>query len=141
MKLRFANRKTSAVLVWSALTQISMWAQNLTTLYSFSLSGGLLPRAGLVQGLDGNLWGMTPQGGSQYGGTIFKITTSGTLTTMYNFCAESGCTDGYSPLGALVQTGNGDFYGTAGLGGINCSPGGCGTIFKITPDGNFTTLY
>ena len=45
-------------------------------------------------------------------GTVFKITPSGTLTTLYSFCAQSGCTDGEFPLAGLVQDTNGDFYGT-----------------------------
>ena len=43
-------------------------------------------------------------------GTIFKITPSGTLTTLYSFCSQSACTDGAIPV-ALVQATNGDLYG------------------------------
>ena len=46
-------------------------------------------------------------------GTVFKITPSGTLTTLYSFCAQSGCTDGATPEAALVHAPNADFYGTA----------------------------
>jgi uncharacterized repeat protein (TIGR03803 family) len=124
----------------------------LTTLYSFcSQSGcldGAVPYAGLIQAANGDFYGTTQQGGyancpSYYGcGTIFKITPSGVLTTLYSFCPQSGCTDGYRPWAGLVQATNGDFYGTTLDGGANCaSYGGCGTVFKITPSGTLTTLY
>jgi uncharacterized repeat protein (TIGR03803 family) len=117
----------------------------LTTLYSFcSQSGcpdGQQPNAALIQGSDGNFYGTTTFGGAHgamgNGGTVFKITPSGTLTTLYSFCSESGCEDGNNPVGALVQASNGDFYGTTENGGAN----GYGTIFTITPGGVLTTLH
>jgi hypothetical protein len=41
--------------------------------------------------------------GSDYNGTVFKITPSGTLTTLYSFCTQSNCTDGSNPHAGLVQ--------------------------------------
>jgi uncharacterized repeat protein (TIGR03803 family) len=73
-------------------------------------------------------------------GTVFKLTAKGELTTLYNFCSKSNCTDGYQPLAGLVQATDGNFYGTTYGGGVNCQPG-CGTIFKITPEGTLTTVY
>ncbi len=70
-------------------------------------------------------------------GTVFKITPSGTLTTLYSFCPQSGCTDGAEPNAALVQATDGNFYGTTFEGGAN----GVGTVFKITPSGTLTTLH
>ena len=58
------------------------------------------------------------------------------LTTRYSFCAQSGCTDGTQPAG-IIQAVDGDFYGTTYYGGAN----GHGTVFKITPRGQLTTLY
>jgi uncharacterized repeat protein (TIGR03803 family) len=66
-------------------------------------------------------------------GTVFKITPSGILTTLYSYCSQSQCTDGYNPIAGLVQATNGDFYGTTLAGGINCaSDGGCGAIFRLS---------
>ena len=115
----------------------------LTSLQSFcgtAASGcvaGQLPEAGLVQATDGNLYGTTGGGGTNSQGTVFKITPSGTLTTLYNFCAQSGCADGLAPYSTLIQTTNGDLYGTTAEGGVN----GLGTIFKITLAGTLTTVY
>jgi len=113
----------------------------LATLYSFcSQSGctdGISPIAGLVQATDGNLYGTTEGGGASGGGTVFKITPSGKLTTVYNFCSQSGCTDGDTPTAGLVQATDGNFYGTTFAGGASNG----GTVFKITPSGKLTTLY
>jgi len=116
-----------------------------TTLYSFSLcpradcAGGLYPYGSLVQGVDGNFYGTTALGGPGGAGTVFKITPDGTLTTLHSF----RFTDGYSPTAPLIQATDGSFYGTTAAGGnLSCSPpGGCGTIFRITRDGAFTSLH
>ncbi|HXY09843.1 MAG TPA: choice-of-anchor tandem repeat GloVer-containing protein [Terriglobales bacterium] len=109
----------------------------LTTLLSFDLTHGASPNA-LVQGTDGNFYGSTRLGGSSGWGTIFKITPQAKLTTLLSF----DLTHGASP-NALVQGTDGSFYGSTRLGGSGkaCSVGGCGTIFKITPEGTLTTLH
>jgi uncharacterized repeat protein (TIGR03803 family) len=113
----------------------------LTTLYSFcSQSGcadGATPLAGLVQAVNRDLYGTTYYGGTDGAGTVFKITPSGTFTTLYSFCSQSGCTDGATPTAKLVQASNGNLYGTTYKGGS----GNLGTVFKITPAGTFTTFY
>ncbi len=114
----------------------------LTTLYTFCSQGGCTdggaPYAGLVQGTDGNFYGTTSRGsGTNLTGTVYKISPAGTLTTLYSFCSQSGCTDGSLPTGALVQGTDGNFYGTTSRGGANNS----GAVFKITPGGTLTTLY
>jgi uncharacterized repeat protein (TIGR03803 family) len=112
---------------------------SLTTLYNFQgASDGAGPTGNLVQGSDGNFYGTTQAPNSvSYGGTIFKITPAGTLTTLYHFCTQPNCPDGYGPVGALVQGTDGNFYGTTTQGGANDT----GTVFKITPEGVLTTLY
>lgn len=118
----------------------------LTSIYSFCLEGtppsacpdGNYPVAGLVQGKTGDFYGTTPSGGAYHSGSIFKVTSSGTLTTLYSFCAVAGCPDGELPVAALMQATNGDLYGTTNFDGVNS---GWGTLFKITPAGTLTTLY
>jgi len=125
-------------LVLGAFTAISIHAQTLTTLHSFNGADGDLPVAGLVQSLDGNLYGTTTEGGGYGGGTIYKISTRGALTTVYRFCSQSGCTDGRQPyVGALLQAADGSIYGNTYHGGVN----GLGVIFKLSPSSVLTTLY
>ena len=115
--------------------------EGLTTLYNFcttaSCGDGSSPTGGVIQGGDGNFYGMTPSGGAGGMGTIFQMTPDGTLTTLYSFCAaNSACPDGSSP-GALIEGSDGNFYGTTNQGGV----GNHGTVFKLTPAGVFTTIY
>jgi uncharacterized repeat protein (TIGR03803 family) len=108
-----------------------------TMLHSFNgaPSEGANPVAGLVQGSDGNFYGTTGLGGGHYLGTAFNMTPAGGLTTLHSFTGSSG--EGASPLAGLVQASDGNFYGTTALGGAHF----LGTLFKITPAGNLTTLH
>jgi uncharacterized repeat protein (TIGR03803 family) len=105
-----------------------------TLLVSFDRTNGASPYAGLVQSSDGSLCGTTYQGGTNGGfGTIFKLTTNGTFTSMYSF---TGTNDGANPYAGLVQGSDGNFYGTTFFGGTN----GYGTVFRFATNGTFTTL-
>ena len=132
---------------------------NLTTLYSFcsqpGCSDGAIPDAGLIQGLDGDFYGTTTQGGSPNPtcpgvgcGTIFKITSSGVLTSLYQFCSQPNCSDGYGPQAGVIQATDGNLYGTTFFGGndlTDCDGQagglGCGTVFQLTLDGVVTTVH
>jgi len=103
----------------------------------FSFSGGAdggIPQAGLIQGIDGFFYGTTSRGGASNTGTVFKITSAGTLTTLYSF---TGGADGATPEAELVQGSDGFFYGTALLGGSNNNGG----VFQISSNGAFTALH
>jgi uncharacterized repeat protein (TIGR03803 family) len=115
-----------------------------TALYTFGNgTGGDFPEAGLIQGSDGNFYGTTSSGTTLHGGAIFRITPKGSLTVLHRFDASRDSTDGFSPLG-VVQATDGNLYGTTLAGGntkSSCS-GGCGTIYRITPQGsNYSILY
>jgi uncharacterized repeat protein (TIGR03803 family) len=123
----------------------------LTTLHSFIGTDGQTPVGGLVQAPDGNFYGVTESGGSggscggaPTAGTVFTITPEGSLTTLYNFCSQPNCTDGAGPFAGLIRATDGNFYGATEGGGTTIAeqcPEGCGTIFKITPQGALTTLH
>jgi uncharacterized repeat protein (TIGR03803 family) len=107
---------------------------SLTNLVVFKNADGLNPQAALIQGSDGNLYGTTSGGGTNGGyGTVFKITTNGALTTLVSFAN----TNGGLPSARLLETGDGDFYGTTTIGGTN---GGYGTVFKLSANGLLKTL-
>jgi uncharacterized repeat protein (TIGR03803 family) len=128
---------TAAVALPAQITGVAAPAPTFTTLHSFDYADGYNPIGGLVQAADGNFYGTTFFGGANYAGTVFKITPSGTLTTLYSFCKRRHCPDGELSTAALVQATNGNFYGTTYRGGVL----GAGTVFKITPSGMLTTLY
>ncbi len=113
-------------------------AVTLTNLYSFAQTGGSYthgsdPVGRLVQGADGNFYGVTDSGGAYDYGTVFKVATNGTLTTLYSF---TGGNDGGYPVAGLVQAGDGNFYGSTAQDGSGYG----GTLFRITPGGTLTTL-
>ena len=120
-----------------ALSKMSMaraqTTATVTTIHTFSGSNGDVPTSGLVPDNDGNFYGTTS--GTGYNGddgTIFRITPSGTLTTLYSF---SGA-DGSQPNGLLLGQ-DGNFYGTTTGGGAN----NVGSVFRFTPAGLLITLY
>jgi uncharacterized repeat protein (TIGR03803 family) len=132
-----------AILVFFIAVAISAPAQTFTTLFNFDGSDGSDPAyTVLLQGSDGNLYGTTYLDGANNAGTVFKITTEGTLTNLYNFCSQPNCADGWGPVEGLTEAPGGNFYGTTiGGGSSTACPSSCGTIFKITPSGTLTTLH
>lgn len=92
-------------------------AKKLTTLYSFNNSGstpdGVQPYAGLIQASDGIFYGVTARGGTNGAGTLFKITSAGIYSKLYDFVAITGS----FPSATLRQHTNGKLYGEATSGG------------------------
>ena len=117
----------------------------LSTIYNFcsqvACDDGYLPFSPLVQGTDGNFYGVTNVGGANKLGSVFMVTSGGTLTTLHSFAS----TEGNSPYWVTASMQRRErFDGTTLYGGTaaNCGDsGGCGTIFKITSSGTLTTLY
>jgi uncharacterized repeat protein (TIGR03803 family) len=107
-------------------------------LHSFKQSDGQGPLSRLVRDSGGNLYGTTYSGGVGSSGTVFKLTPSGHLTTLYSF---TGLTDGGFPWGGLVLDAKGNLYGTTTSGGGGSCSGGCGVIFKVAPKGKETVLW
>ncbi|QNF31329.1 DNRLRE domain-containing protein (plasmid) [Adhaeribacter swui] len=109
----------------------------LTVLHPFKTdTEGGKPYGSLVQGKDGNFYGMTSEGGTnpnEPGGTIFKMTPDGTFSVLKKLDSKIGS----SPHGNLIQAQDGNFYGMTTYGGINKS----GTIFKVTATGTYTVLH
>ncbi len=119
-------------------------------LYSFCAVGGCAdgasPLASLILDGAGNLYGTTYSGGANGGGGVFQLApeAGGTWmeTTLYSFCAASGCTDGTNPQANLIFDAVGNLYSTTSAGGTgpcknqNGKIIGCGTVFELIPSGN-----
>ena len=135
------SQKTGRTLLLLVLVSLAMAgissAQTFRAIFSFNGTNGTNPNGPLVQGLDGSLYGTTHEGGAHNSGTVFKVTTAGQLTTLYSFCSQANCADGSYPGVGLLLGKDGNFYGTTWGGGKTDK----GIAFKITPQGNFTTLY
>lgn len=116
-------------------------AGQLTTLYGFcpqtNCSEGQEPIGGLTIAANGVFYGTTTYGGAYGRGAIFAITASGSLSTLYSFCAQAGCPDGTFPTAAMVQATDGNLYGSTDFGGTYNR----GTIFSITTTGTFALLH
>jgi uncharacterized repeat protein (TIGR03803 family) len=109
-------------------------------LHSFSagVNDGKTPYGRLIQASNGALYGITFSGGTNNGGTVFKINTDGGgYVQLYSF---AGGSDGAGPAAGLALGIDGFLYGSTEAGGS--SGAGDGTIFKIGLDGNgYKQLY
>jgi uncharacterized repeat protein (TIGR03803 family) len=111
-----------------------------TVLHSFGGPDGETPAAALVQGADGFIYGVAAHGGDfaalppDGGGTVFRMDSSGTFTTLHAFAGPDGAT----PV-SLIQGRDGFFYGTTTYGG-ELQPGN-GTIFRMNAAGAVTVLH
>jgi uncharacterized repeat protein (TIGR03803 family) len=94
----------------------------------------------LMQATDGNFYGTTGTGGDARQGEVFRMTPSGDLTSIYSFCLQRGCPDGQAPAARLTLGNDGNLYGVT-TGGAGHGSTISGTIFKITLDGQLTTLH
>ena len=121
----------------------------LAVFYNFCSEAGCEDGAnpgGLLLASNGSTYGITEGGGAGSHctitggcGTAFQITAAGMVTTLYSFCSQADCADGYVGWTApsLIQATNGNFYGTTGGGGAY----GYGTVFEITPSGKLTSGF
>jgi uncharacterized repeat protein (TIGR03803 family) len=137
MKMPCRRRIALTLLVLAmAVEAVPACAQTYKDLYNFGTNAGdpFQPSySGIVaQGRDGSLYSTSPYGGSG-NGTVFNITSAGTLTVVYNFDGTHGAT----PFGGLTLGTDGNFYGTTSQSGTSSG----GTVFKITPNGHLSVLY
>jgi uncharacterized repeat protein (TIGR03803 family) len=121
-----------------------------TVLYTFTGPDGSNPYAGLLRDNAGRLYGNTTAGGANFTGTVFQLEPRArccgaacwTEAVLHNFGAYGGA-DGVTPYADFVRDTQGNLYGTTSYGGgaIGCAVAGCGTVFKVDPQGNYTTIY
>ncbi len=111
-------------------------------------SDGAFPYAELTLDASGNIYGTTANGGGSFDqcpdtgcGVVFQITPSGSYKVLHAFKDGS---EGALPTGGVVRDDTGNLYGTTSSGGLmDCSTlkEGCGTVYKLAPDGKLTVLY
>ena len=126
-----ALRRIAAAALPAALASVLGTAQTLEVVHAFQTGGQ--PRARLIQGSDGFIYGSTSAGGRSDDGTLFRMDAAGNLTVLHQF---SGL-DGQGPSAELLEGGDGFFYGTTEGGGLH----GIGTVFRVDASGNLTTLH
>jgi uncharacterized repeat protein (TIGR03803 family) len=113
-----------------------------TVLYNFKggADGGT-PEAGMIQDAAGNLYGTTVFGGAFGHGVVFKLDTVLNESVLHSF---KGVGDGTNTLASLIRDDAGNLYGTASGGGSfkgPCAGSGCGTVFKLAPNGKLMVLH
>jgi uncharacterized repeat protein (TIGR03803 family) len=144
------KRSQLAFLLLFVAMAIASHSQTFTALASFDYNNGGDPVSSLAEGLDGNFYGVTPDGGSlncyPLGcGALFRMSPEGKITLLNNFSCTGACPNGMKPIGGLVRASDGNLYGTTTLGANyqNCSLYlGCGTIFQFSSsDGELRTLH
>lgn len=108
--------------------------KNTTVLYFFQGGNdGTAPLGPLLQGTNGDLYGMSSSGGTHGDGTVFEVTVTGVETVLHSFAGA----DGQSPDGGLIEDANGDFFGTSVYGGSV----GFGTAFELDANQTETVLH
>jgi len=116
-------------------------AQTLTYAAIFDGINGGGPST-VIQAMDGNFYGTTSNGGASQLGNVFRVTPTGNITSICDFCSKSHCSDGKHPQTAPILGSDGNLYGVTVSGGSNLNGGsGWGTVYKMTLDGQLTTLH
>ncbi len=114
-------------------------ASGLSTLVHFGNGNGDYPQGGLIEGADGNFYGTTYQNAGSANGAIFRMTPDGGFTNLHHFDCSKG--EGSGPICRLMQAPSGELYGTTFYGGASgCSGNSAGTVFKMTTNGEFSTV-
>jgi uncharacterized repeat protein (TIGR03803 family) len=117
------------------VTNVAIACQTNTSVLYFFQGGsdGRQPAAGLLQGADGNFYGMTSAGGTSSDGTIFEVTPAGAETVLHTFAGS----DGRDPGGGLIEDASGNFFGTTSYGGNS----DFGTAFELAANGSESVLH
>jgi len=99
------------------------------------ITTGLWPGSGLVSATDGNMYGVTTSGGTNYDGVLFRYNPlNNSVTTVFSF--GSNYLDGENPQGQLVLANNGKLYGVAKNGGTSDE----GVLFEYDIDDQQLTV-
>ena len=143
MKLSISKHPVLFAILMVLMSAVGAGGQTYSNLYAYpgtnNNTSGITWPSILSQGQDGNLYSTIQTNGAANAGSVYKITTSGSYSLLYGFCAEGGhcLTTGAYPFGGVTLGLDGNLWGTTQGGGKD----GAGTVFKMTPAGTLTTLY
>jgi uncharacterized repeat protein (TIGR03803 family) len=143
----------AAVCILTVLTQAQIQTAKATNykekvLHAFTGGSDGGQPTDLVRDAKGNLYGATAFGGNTSGecgsgyfqqgcGVVFKLSAAGKFSVLHAFDFNDGAVPNN-----LIYDASGNLYGTAAAGGNSaCQDGGCGVIFKVTTEGDFTLLH
>ena len=114
-------------------------SNTLTPLHAFdSATDGYSPVAGLILATDGNFYGTSQRGGALGDGTVFRMDSSGAVSTVKDFDRDSG---GWFLQVPVIEADDGQLYGTTVYGHCDDLTDNCATIFRLTLGGDLTTLH
>jgi uncharacterized repeat protein (TIGR03803 family) len=106
-----------------------------SVVYAFSGGADGNQPGGIVLDEKGNIYGVTTSGGQYSLGTLFKITPVGKEKQLHVFAENQN--DGGEPTNAPIFDKAGNLFGSTPWGGST----GAGTIFKVTPQGEYSVFY
>jgi uncharacterized repeat protein (TIGR03803 family) len=140
-KFRITTCLTLACAGFTFSLALCAQAQTINYIAIFDGTNGEQPSS-VIQATDGNFYGTTTFGGPALHGNVVKITPTGELSTLYDFCSRPHCLDGANPYTPPILGSDGNLYGVTAMGGSDANGGaGWGTVYKLTLDGHLTTLY
>jgi uncharacterized repeat protein (TIGR03803 family) len=123
---------------FGGIFRIDLEGSNYAMLYHFAGADGKNPSAGVIEGLDGALYGTARKGSSADFGNVFRLNKDGTGFTMLRQFLGKAQNDGQEPIAELLQAADGNLYGTTYSGGT----GDAGTIFKLNTNGlGYSVIY
>jgi uncharacterized repeat protein (TIGR03803 family) len=124
---------------WGVVFRVGTFGEGYQVLHHFGATAtdGLDPSGGLLKASDGRLFGVTRVGGANGLGTVFRYDPSNSVYTVL-IAITNSATQGYQPVGRLVEGADGLLYGAMSAGGSFS----VGTLYRLAKDGSgFTTLY
>lgn len=138
-----SHRWTCAAAILLACTELMLGgaaqAATVSVIHSFNyLDGRGSVFSRLIEGADGNLYGVSTEGGAFDCGTVFVIGPEGGHAVLHHFAGNNmGC----FPEGGIVQGADGAIYGTTRMTSSTATLDSFGTIFRVGLQGGHEVLH
>lgn len=129
--LIYGTARTGGAFDQGTVWRMSADGNGFTVIAHFSsIFPGIWPEAAPVFGPDGRLYGTCSSGGSNNGGTLWRVNPDGSAFTVLRHFQSA--MDGSRPVGSPLFGPDGRLYGTCSLGALN----NLGSVWQINPDGS-----